>query len=138
MSRSKEDIRKFLVNELKNVCDNVSNNFVHPEEHAELNGEFPYITITFENTQVVDNSKMALQNLSIIGFVKSDNETLSEKIDQIEGKILKAIYRKGLVVEEIDNTNIFKPFGLTAGVYPPYGAVRFRINMARVLDNLDH
>ena len=46
----------------------------------------------------------------------------------------KEIDRKsGVVITEIDNNNIFKPFGLDAGVYPPFGAVRIEIKVARTI-----
>ena len=77
---------------------------------------------------------MTTQGISIIGFVKDDQNTVSEKIDDIEDKIIQAIYRKsGVVITEIDNNNIFKPFGLDAGVYPPFGAVRIEIKVARTI-----
>ena len=134
MPSTKEDIRKFLISELKTFCDNVETQFIHPLEYAEQNNKFPYITIIFGKAQVSENSKMALQGISIIGFVKEDQNTLSEKIDEIEDKIIKAIYRKsGVVISEIDNNNIFKPFGLDAGVYPPFGAVRIEILVARTI-----
>ena len=134
MARTKEDIRKFLIEELSKVCDNVETIFVHPEAKSELNGNFPYITILFQNADIEQNSKMAMQKLSIIGFVKSDDDTISDKIDDLESKILNAIYRKsGVIITSIDNSNIFKPFGLDMGVYPPFGAVRFELQVARTL-----
>lgn len=134
MASTKEDIRTFLISELKTFCDNVETQFVHPLEYAELNSKFPYITITFGKAEIKDNSKMAMQGISIIGFVKDDQNAISEKIDDIEDKIIKAIYRKsGVVITEIDNNNIFKPFGLDAGVYPPFGAIRIEIQVARTI-----
>ena len=134
MASTKNEIKNFLINELKTFCDNVETQFIHPLEYAELNNQFPYITIIFGKAEVNENSKMTMQGISIIGFVKDDQNTVSEKIDDIEDKIIKAIYRKsGVVITEIDNNNIFKPFGLDAGVYPPFGAVRIEIKVARTI-----
>ena len=134
MASTKNEIKNFLVNELKIFCDNVETQFIHPLEYAELNNEFPYITIIFGEAEVNENSKMTMQGISIIGFVKDDQNTVSEKIDDIEDKIIKAIYRKsGVVITEIDNNNIFKPFGLDAGVYQPFGAARIEIKVARTI-----
>lgn len=134
MASTKNDIKNFLVSELKSFCDNVETQFIHPLEYAEQNSKFPYITIIFGKAEINENSKMAMQGISIIGFAKDDQNTISEKIDEIEDKIIKAIYRKsGVVITEIDNNNIFKPFGLDAGVYPPFGAVRIEIKVARTI-----
>jgi hypothetical protein len=135
---NKEDIRKELIKLCKNVCDNVYDKFIHPEDFTALQVDFPYITITYGNTTYEGGSNRGIQTAYIIGYVKKDNDSLADAIDELEIKLWAELKNSNnpkpfqIVVEEVDNSNIFKPFGLDAGVFPPYAAFRMTVKIPQV------
>ena len=131
------EIRQLLKDNLLKICDNVSEKFVFPDEHASLQSDFPYITITYGLAEFTGVSKLVIQEVHIIGFVKSNDDDLPDLISDLKRDIFFTIYNNEnpkLIVTELDQNNIFKPFGLDAGLFPPYGAVRFTIKMPYTME----
>ena len=129
---NKTQLRNALTKELLEVCDNVHTIFIHPEEYASLASSFPYITLTFGTSVAQGGSKRFITEIHIIGFVKGNNDELIDKIDKLESDIYAKLYKNQnikLVIEEIDNNNIFKPFGIDAGIYPPYAGLRMVVKL---------
>jgi len=123
---------QLLRNLLLEICDNVQDYFIYPTEYAELNQEFPYITFVLGSIEFVDQSSRAQQNINIIAFVKEDNKQLTENILSFSNKIFEKLYKNKelqLNISEISYDNIFQPFGLGGGVFPPFAAVRYKIKL---------
>ena len=129
------DSRNALRDNLLTVADNVTEVFIDPESMAELQGDFPYITMVFGEGDV--NGRRVEQAVSIIGFVKGDMETIPDQIIELKNKIYNAIYNKEpkIILQTQDLTNLFRPFGLDAGVSPPYGGIRFECTMPGVIED---
>jgi hypothetical protein len=130
------DLRNGLRDNLLTVCDNVTETFVHPEAMAELQGEFPYITFVFGEGTI--EGRRVEQSVSIIGFVEGDTETIPDLLIELKNNIYNALYNKEpkIVIESQNLTNLFSPFGLDAGVGPPFGGVRFECVVPGIINNL--
>ena len=129
------DLRDGIVKNLLTVVDNVTELFVHPEEMAELQEEFPYVTIVFGEGELV--GRRVTQSVSIIGFVKGEKETIPDQLIELKNKLYNALYNKEpkIILETQDLTNLFKPFGLDAGVFPPFGGIRFEGTVPGVIND---
>ena len=127
-------LRDALRVNLLTVVDNVQEVFIHPESMAELQSEFPYVTFVFGEGELV--GRRVEQAVSIIGFVKGDMETIPDQIIELKNKIYNALYNKEpkILIQTQDLTNLFKPFGLDAGVGPPYGGVRFECTVPGIIN----
>lgn len=125
-----KEIRNALINDrLKNIVDNVEETFTYPAQRAEQEGQFPYITMVF-GLAVPDpeQSRLFKQTVSIIAIDKGDIEDIPDKVIDLREDIFNELFTKKepkILVLEIDTSNLFKPFGLDAGLFPPYGGVRF-------------
>ena len=130
----KSEIRDKFTSLLKEKFDNVEDKMYFPDEHAQLSNAFPYVTIVFGSWTPQGNALYGTQTLSIIGITQGDNDTLTERIDEMENDIFSAIHKKEiqLNITEVNNTNLFAPFGLEAGLFPPFGGVRFEITVSNV------
>ena len=132
---SKTGLREKLNDELKDVVDNVETSFTFPEEFAELNNEFPYATVLFGSFIPTGNAKYGLQSISIIAIARGDKDDLAFRVDKLERDIFNKLYRNKsikTVITEVDNNNLFKNFGLDAGLFLPYGGVRFELEIPNV------
>lgn len=129
------DVRLALRDNLLNICDNVTETFVHPESMSEMQAEFPYITMVFGQGDI--STRRFEQSVSIIGFVKGDIETIPDQIIELKNKIYNALYNKEpkIIFQIQDLTNLFQPFGLDAGVGVPYGGVRFECVVPGVIND---
>ena len=114
--------------------DNVEEFMYHPDEYAELAGNFPYITMVFNQWTPQGVALYGTQSIEIIGIASGDKDTLMDKVDQIEDDIIGAIYKQDpkANITLVDNNNLFAPFGINAGVYFPYGGVRISCTVANV------
>lgn len=132
---TKSELRTSIRNLFLENFDNVESRMYHPVEYAELNNDFPYITIVFNKWTPQQISKYGTQEISIIGIVSGDDETLMAKLDDMQTKIIDSIYKKDVKmnVTLIDNNNLFAPFGLDAGVFYPYAGVRIECTVANVI-----
>lgn len=129
----KSECRSALKSELKKICDNVEETFVHPLAKAESNGDFPYITIIFGGWIPDQVTKYGRQTVSIIGIVRDDSDSLVDRADTLENDIINLLYKNEKIkctIKSIDNTNLFKPFSLDAGVFPPYAGVRVELEIS--------
>lgn len=132
---NKSELRDHLRSLLTTVCPNVEDSFVFPEEKANIQNAFPYITIVFGDIYFSDNSSRAIQKISIIGFVRGKQEDIINKQDDLENKIFKVLHRNELFQCNItsgSNSNLFKPFGFEAGIFLPYGGIRFELEVPQV------
>ena len=122
----KSELRDGLRNLLLEKFDNVEEMMYHPVEYAELNGDFPYVTMVFNQWTPQGVTRYGTQTVDIIGITDGDKDTLMSKIDQVENDIIEAIYKKDpkANITLIDNNNLFAPFGINAGVFFPYAGVR--------------
>lgn len=122
-----------LVQTLAGCVDKVYNAMVLPDIYQERNGEFPYITIIEGIMEPINNNhRIFLTTFEIIGYVKGDIESLSEDRDRLENKVYSALVKNRdlkVVIKSVDSNNIYAPFGITAGVYPPYAAFRTTIEL---------
>ena len=132
---NKAELRSYLKKLLRTVCDNVEDTFIFPEDKASIQNAFPYITIIFGDMDFPEGAHRMIQKISIIGFVRGTETDLINKQDDLENKIFKVIYKNELFQCSINtgsNTNLFKPFGLDAGLFPPYAGVRFELDVPQV------
>ena len=127
------EIRLQLRDNLLKVSDNVMETFVHPEAMSEINADFPYITMVFGQGDI--SGRRVTQQLSIIGFVKGDIDTIPDQIIKLKNDIYNSLYNKEpkVIIETQDLTNLFQPFGLDAGIAPPYGGVRFECMIPNII-----
>jgi len=129
----KSELRAKIVTAFRKNFDNIETQMIFPDEMADLNGAFPYITIVFDKLSFDYTNARGIQKLSIIGITKGE-ENLSDLIDNVEEKIFNSIDNSEMQIEitEVNNSNLFKPFGLDGGLFPPYGGVRFEIEIPNV------
>jgi len=130
------EIRTALKNELLSVCDNVHDIFVYPDEFADMQSEFPYITLILNQISFEGGTKRGIRNISIIGIVKGNNDDLMEKRDKLEADIFTKLYKNCNVtcnIIDIESQNIFKPFGLEAGIFPPYAGTLINIQVPETM-----
>jgi hypothetical protein len=127
------DLRNSLRENLLTVVDNVTDVFTHPEAMAELQYGFPYVTMVFGEGEV--DMRRVKQSVSIIGFVEGEDDEIADKLIDLKTKVFNSIYNEEpkIVISSQDLTNVFKPFGLDAGVFPPYGAFRFECTLPVVM-----
>lgn len=118
------DMISNLRSELLTICDTVEKTFIFPnQDNPEM---FPYMCIqigTFSEIQ----KNTGKQRISIFGFVYGDKEDLTEKSIALSDKTIDLIQKSNsvkLIIESGDNSNLFKPLGLDAGVYPPLAGFR--------------
>ena len=130
----KTELRNKLNNIIKAKFDFVEDRMIFPDEYAELNNNFPYVTIIFNAWTPQGNALYGVQSVTIIGIANGDKDTLSEKVDQVEQKLIECLSSSEIKLQilEIDNNNLFKPFGLDAGLFLPYGGVRIQANISNV------
>lgn len=129
---SKEELRGFIKQLLRTVCQNVEDSFVFPEERSQLQSAFPYVTLVFGEMQFSDGTNRMIQKISVIGFVRGKEEDIIAKQDDLENKIFKALYKNELFQCSItsgSNSNLFRPFGFDAGIFLPYAGVRFELEV---------
>lgn len=133
MGLTKGQSRKILVDTIKGVCDNVYGDLILPDIDAERNTEFPYICVIDNEQNFEPNQRMVSDySLTIIGFVQGDAEDLIEKRDILEDKVFWALLNEKTLkirIENINNRNIYQPWGLEAGVYFPYAAFRMEVKL---------
>lgn len=128
----KSELRDNLNKELKKYFDNVESEMSFPDERASMANAFPYLTIVFDKL-TLDGNTRGIQSLSIIGITKG-GDNLTNLVDNLEEKLFQAIDNAEfpIVIKTVDNTNLFKPYGLDAGLFSPYGGVRFEIEIPNV------
>lgn len=119
--------KKLLIDILKRACNNVLDYPKFPWEWGDATNEFPYI-VTQDGLQKQQAARHAFSyEVSIIGFVHGPSEDLWQKIYALENKVFSEIYKeKSLKWSSmvIDGSSIFKPYQLSAFVFPPYAAFR--------------
>ena len=128
-------LKRDLINELKKVCDNVETQFDHPQNRAEAQLEFPYITVVWKEWQPEEGQLYGIQTCDIIGIVQGETNDLLELSSDFEGKVIGQLYKNDLVknnIENINNSNLFEPFGLSAGVFPPFAGFRIELSIGNV------
>ena len=129
------EIKALLVSQLKTICDNVETIFSHPQSRAEEQGEFPYLTCVWRQWTPADVNMYGKQTVDIIGIVTGDDNDLGQKIDSLEKKVIEVLYKNEKIKNNIlliNNSNLFEPFGLNAGVYPPFAGFRIEIEIGNV------
>ena len=132
----RSEIKSLLNTELKTICDNVEDSFDHPASRASEQKDFPYITVVWREWRPDQlGSIYGKQSIDIIAIVTGENEDLLELSSVLEQNIINLITKNKSIknyISGIDNTNIFQPFGLNAGVFPPYAGVRISIDIGNV------
>lgn len=130
------DLRNGIVENLKTVVDNVQEVFIFPEEMAMLQPDFPYVTMVFGEGEF-DGQRRIIQSVSIIGIVKGENDEIPDKIITLKNEIFEALYNKEPKINFVSQnlTNLFAPFGLDAGIFPPYGGIRFECTIPNAIKN---
>jgi len=129
---NRQEIRTEIVNLLKVKFDNVDDLFIFPEEIAEAQERFPYVTILFGITRMQEGTRRYIQEMDIIAIDKGENADLVWKQDQLINNIFQTLHKAATVmvdIQEVDSQNLFKPFGLDMGLYPPYCGVRFHVRV---------
>ena len=130
------ELKQDLISELKDICDNVEDKFSHPSDRAASQGEFPYVTVVWGNwTPEDDGLAYGTQEVDIIAIAYGDEDDLMAKSSQLEDKIIRKLYKNDKIktyIVEINNSNLFEPFGLNAGVFPPFAGTRIKINIGNV------
>ena len=131
---NKTELKEKINNELKSKFDFVEDTMIFPDEYANLNGDFPYVTIVFSSWKPQTTALYGKQGISIIGITQGDKDTISHRVDSVEAKILEVITKSEIKMNilEIDNNSLFTPFGLDAGLRLPYGGVRFECEVSNV------
>ena len=133
--QTRTKIREQLKALLRNEFDNVEDVFIFPTQKAELEANFPYITVVLGKMPLEGGTRRGSLEVSVIGITKGEDKYLPELADQMEGKIFKSLHKNGkiaITITEIDPSNLFKPFGLDAGIFPPYAGVRFSCTIPEV------
>jgi hypothetical protein len=128
-------IKEQLISELKTICSNVEKYFDHPVERANQQGDFPYITVVWRDWRPEAVGQIrGVQTCDIIGIVYGDNEDLETKLSELETAVIGLLHRNELRnnIVSVDNSNLFLPFGIQAGVFPPYAGFRIEVNFANV------
>jgi hypothetical protein len=123
---NKSELRTAVRNLLLVKFDNVEEIMFHPDEYAQLAGNFPYVTMVFNQWTPQGNSRYGTQSMDIIGICTGDKSTLMERLDKMENDLIDAIQKTDpkININSIDNNNLFAPFGLNSGVYYPYAGIR--------------
>jgi len=122
----KSELRNKLRNLLLKKFDNVEELMYHPDEYAQLSGNFPYVTMVINQWAPQGVGKYGTQTIDIIGIASGDKDTLMSKVDEVENDIIDAIYKQDpkASITLVDNNNLFALFGINAGVFFPYAGVR--------------
>ena len=132
----RNELNDNLLNELKRACDNVGVHFSHPVERATANKDFPYVTVVWREWRPDTIGNLyGMQTCDIIGIVKGDDDDLLSKSTELEDKIINVLYKNETVknnIVVINHSNLFQPFGVDAGVFPPYSGVRIEIEIGNV------
>lgn len=131
---NKSELRTSIRNLLLSKFDNVEEIMFHPDEYSELAGKFPYVTIVFNTWTPQGVARYGTQSIDIIGICSGDKQTLMSRLDEMENKINNAITKSDpkININFVENNNLFKEFGLNAGVYYPYAGVRFICTVSNV------
>lgn len=133
---NRQELRTAIVDLLKVKFDNVEDIFVFPEEIAESQERFPYVTILFGVSRLQEGTRRYTQEMDILAIDKGENKDLVWKQDQMIDKIFQALHKASTVsvdIQEVDSQNLFKPFGLDMGIYPPFCGVRFHVRVPGAL-----
>ncbi len=127
------ELRDRLRDNLLSASSNVSEIFVNPEEWAEKQQEFPYITLIFGEGEI--SGRRVTHSISIIGIVKGEDDVLPDKVIDLKNKIFNALYNKDpkIKFDSINMTNLFEPFGIDGFLAPPYGGVRYECTLPEVV-----
>jgi hypothetical protein len=131
----KDEIKATLTAQLKTICSNVENYFDHPLKRSESQGEFPYITVIWKDWRPEAEGQIrGVQSCDIIGIVYGDDDDLEIKLSTLETSIITLLYKNDMrnVIVSIDNSNIFQPFGINAGVFPPYAGFRIELKISNI------
>ena len=131
----KDEIKSTLTAQLKTICSNVEDYFDHPMKRSEEQGEFPYITVVWKDWRPEAEGQIrGVQSCDIIGIVYGDNEDLEIKSSKLETDLITLLYKNDLknVIVSVDNNNLFQPFVINAGVFPPYAGFRIELKIANV------
>lgn len=132
---NKSELRENIKKLLRSICSNVEDSFVFPEEKANLQNAFPYITVVFGDMDFPEGTNRMMQQISIIGIVRGKEGDLITQQDKLENDIFRVLYKNELFqcsINQGSNTNLFKPFGFEAGIFPPYAGIRFEIEVPQV------
>lgn len=129
----KSELRGIVTKALRKYFDNVEMEMSFPDERASMTNAFPYLTIVFDKLTFDYTNVRGVQKLSIIGITKG-GDNLVDLVDNMEENIFKATTEFGITnsITEVNNSNLFKPYGLDAGLFAPYGGVRFEIEIPNV------
>jgi hypothetical protein len=71
--------------------------------------------------------------MNIIIIDRGEKDDLVWKQDQMIDKTFSALHKSNNVsinIKEVDSQNIFKPFGLDIGIYPPFCGARILLSTA--------
>jgi len=117
----RDDLRKLMLK----VCNNVESQFVHPKEDGL---EFPYITITFGRTEFQGKRK-GMVTVDLVGYVKGNKADLFDKMVNLEAGMIAQLQTYTGTFEDMDSTNIFKPFGMDGIISAPYAGTRIEIQV---------
>jgi hypothetical protein len=131
----KYQIKEQLISELKTICSNVEKYFDHPVRRTEAQGDFPYITVVWRDWRPEAVGQIrGVQTCDIIGIVYGETEDLEVKLSELETAVIGLLYKNELRnnIVSVDNSNLFLPFGIQAGVFPPYAGFRIEVNLANV------
>lgn len=131
---NKSELRTAIRNLLLARFDNVEEVMFHPDEYAELAGNFPYVTMVFNTWTPQGVARYGTQSVDLIGICKGDKDTIMSTLDDLESNLINAITKTDpkININSIDNNNLFASFGLNAGVYFPYAGVRISCTVPNV------
>jgi hypothetical protein len=133
---NRKELKESLINTLKKVCSNVETNISHPSERANTQSDFPYITVVWRDWKPDSVGNVYGKQLcDIIAIVYGEDKDLLVRSADLEEKIIGVLFKnedfKNNIIT-INPSNLFQPFGINAGVFPPYAGFRVEIEIANV------
>lgn len=123
----KNELRDKLQKLLAKKFQNIDENFVFPDLKVNTQNDFPYVTVVFKDFRLDTDSNRYVQDVSIIGIDRGEDDELMYKKDMLQEGIFQALHKNGevnIVITGGSDSNLFKPFGLEMGLFPPYCGCR--------------
>jgi len=132
----RHELKTKLKNLLLKVCNHVNFDLILPQENQNIADEFPNISIVF-NTFVLENGvNRGKQSIDLICLVRDESEYLSETKDLFLKQVFGILYKNHevtLVINEINESNVFANLGIDAGINIPYGGFRINLTIPQVM-----
>ena len=98
----------------------------------------PYITFVWGDVVFDGFSKRVQQDITIFGFILcKDREIIAEQRSRFLVSVWENLKTSGTQIVFVNGSfsNLFKPFGLDAGIFFPYAGFRLECRVPIVLEN---